>query len=147
MEDYWDLLSGGVDAITPIPASRWDGDSYYDPDPETPGRMRMRYGAFVDGVDEFDPYFFGISPREASRMDPQQRLFLEVAWEALDRAGLSRERLAGTSTGVFVGVNSADYLQLQVADPSWADTYTITGGTNSLIANRLSYLLDLNGPS
>ncbi|MFG2551508.1 type I polyketide synthase [Streptomyces sp. NPDC048581] len=147
MEDYWDLLSGGVDAITPIPASRWDGDSYYDPDPETPGRMRMRYGAFVDGVDEFDPYFFGISPREASRMDPQQRLFLEVAWEALDRAGLSRETLAGTSTGVFVGVNSADYLQLQVADPSWADTYTITGGTNSLIANRLSYLLDLNGPS
>ncbi|WP_393055898.1 type I polyketide synthase [Streptomyces sp. LN549] len=147
MEDYWDLLSGGVDAITPIPASRWDGPSFYDPDPETPGRMRMQYGAFVDGVDEFDPYFFGISPREASRMDPQQRLFLEVAWEALDRAGLSREALAGTATGVFVGVNSADYLQLQVADPSWADTYTITGGTNSLIANRLSYLFDLSGPS
>ncbi|MEU9092424.1 type I polyketide synthase [Streptomyces sp. NPDC048428] len=147
MEDYWDLLSGGVDAITPIPASRWDAQSFYDPDPEAPGRMRMQYGAFVDGVDEFDPYFFGISPREASRMDPQQRLFLEVAWEALDRAGLSREALAGTATGVFVGVNSADYLQLQVADPSWADTYTITGGTNSLIANRLSYLLDLSGPS
>jgi acyl transferase domain-containing protein len=147
MEDFWDLLSRGVDAITPIPASRWDGQSFYDPDPEAPGRMRMRHGAFVDGVDEFDPYFFGISPREASRMDPQQRLFLEVAWEALDRAGLSREALAGSATGVFVGVNSADYLQLQVADPSWADTYTITGGTNSLIANRLSYLLDLRGPS
>jgi len=147
MEDYWQLLSNGVDAITPIPASRWDGQSYYDPDPAAPGRMQMRHGAFVDGVDEFDPYFFGISPREASRMDPQQRLFLEVAWEALDRAGLSREALAGGATGVFVGVNSADYLQLQVADPSWADTYTITGGTNSLIANRLSYLLDLRGPS
>jgi acyl transferase domain-containing protein len=147
VEDYWELLSGGVDAITPIPASRWDWQSFYDPDPAAPGRMHMRYGAFIDGVDEFDPYFFGISPREAARMDPQQRLFLEVAWESLDRAGLSREALSGSATGVFVGVNSADYLQLQVADPSWADTYTITGGTNSLIANRLSYLLDLRGPS
>ncbi len=107
----------------------------------------MRYGAFIDDVDQFDPYFFGISPREAARMDPQQRIFLEVAWEALEDAGQTRDGLRASPTGVFVGANSADYLHLQLHEPDEIDTYTIVGGTGSIIANRLSYLLDLRGPS
>ncbi|HEX5496862.1 MAG TPA: type I polyketide synthase [Mycobacteriales bacterium] len=146
-ESYWRLLSQGTDAVTEVPPSRWDVEEFFDPDPDAAGRMPMRYGAFCDGVDLFDPYFFGISPREAARMDPQQRLFLEVAWEALEDAGQTRERLQGSATGVFVGANSTDYLQLQLADPTEIDTYTIVGGTNCIIGNRLSYLFDLRGPS
>ncbi|MBS2549393.1 acyltransferase domain-containing protein [Catenulispora sp. NL8] len=145
--DLWDALEKGFDAISPIPADRWDAAAYYDPDPQTPGRMPVRFGAFLDAVDHFDPYFFGISPREAVRMDPQQRLFLEVAWEALEDAGLTRDRLRGSATGVFVGANSSDYLHLQMEEPDGADTYTVVGGANCIISNRLSYLLDLRGPS
>jgi acyl transferase domain-containing protein len=145
--DFWESLAEGRDGVREVPASRWDVDAFYDADPTVPGRMPMRYGAFIDGVDEFDPYFFGISPREAARMDPQQRLFLEVAWEALEDAGQTRDALKGSATGVFVGANSSDYLQLQLQDPAAIDTYTIVGGANCIIANRLSYLLDLRGPS
>ncbi|MDH6113663.1 acyl transferase domain-containing protein [Kitasatospora sp. MAP12-15] len=143
----WELVSQQVDAVTEVPASRWDVDGFYDPDPATPGRMTTRSGAFIDAVDEFDPYFFGISPREAARMDPQQRHFLEVAWEALEDAGLTREALQGSGTGVFVACNSSDYQQLQLQHPMEIDTFTAAGSANSLIPNRLSYLFDLRGPS
>jgi myxalamid-type polyketide synthase MxaE and MxaD len=137
-EEFWRLLADGVDAIGPVPADRWDPVA-------TPAGLPDR-GAFVDGVADFDAYAFGISPREAARIDPQQRLLLEVACDALDDAGQPRERLRGTAVGVFVGANSTDYLQLQLAERD-IDTYTIVGGANSMIANRLSYLLDLRGPS
>src|SRR5713226_5327067 len=88
VEAYWRLLRDGEDAIREVPSDRWDIDAYYDPDPEAPGKMTSRYGAFLDQVDQFDPEFFGIAPREARRMDPQQRLLLEVAWEALEHASL-----------------------------------------------------------
>jgi len=146
-DDFWESLAGGRDGIGAVPAARWDADAFYDADPAAPGRMTMRHGGFIDGVDEFDPYFFGISPREAARMDPQQRLFLEVAWEALEDAGQTREGLAGSATAVFVGANSSDYLHLQLAEPVTIDMYTIVGAANCIIPNRLSYLLDLRGPS
>jgi acyl transferase domain-containing protein len=145
--EYWRLLRQQVDAIREVPPERWDTAAYYDPEPGAPGRTHMRYGGFLEGVDRFDPYFFGISPREASQMDPQQRLFLEVAWEALEDAGLPLERLAGTDAGVFVGANASDYLQLQLSEPEQLGTYSLTGGVHCIIANRLSYLLDLHGPS
>ncbi|MEU9148270.1 beta-ketoacyl synthase N-terminal-like domain-containing protein [Streptomyces sp. NPDC048349] len=145
--DFWQMISSGTDAITRVPGERWDADAFYDPDPNAPGRTTMRFGGFIDGVDRFDPYFFGISPREAARMDPQQRHFLEVAWEALEDAGLPREKLQGSATGVFVGANASDYLQMQLEDPAGLDTYTVVGGTNCIISNRLSYQLDLRGPS
>ena len=88
-EAYWDLLSGGVDAIREIPDDRFDVDEYYDPDPEAPGKIYTRYGGYLESIDGFDPEFFGISPREAVWMDPQQRLMLEIAWEGLERAGYS----------------------------------------------------------
>ena len=143
---FWRLLRDGVDAVGEVPAERWDADALYDAD-GAPGKMTTRWGAFLDGVDRFDPHFFGISPREAARMDPQQRLLLEVAWEALEHAGLPAGRLAGSQTGVFVGISSYDYSRLQFSDPGQIDAYAGTGNAHSVAANRLSYLLDLRGPS
>ncbi|WP_416904860.1 SDR family NAD(P)-dependent oxidoreductase [Micromonospora echinospora] len=148
-EAFWALLRDGVDAVSEVPADRWDADALYDPDPTAPGRVSSRWGGFLDQVDRFDAAFFGISPREADQMDPQQRLMLEVAWEALEGAGQTTERLAGSATGVFVGVHSHsnDYTWLQYADPERIDTYTGTGTSHSVVAGRISYLLDLRGPS
>jgi acyl transferase domain-containing protein len=147
VDAFWRLLEQGGDTVTGVPADRWAVEDYYDPDPEASGRMPFRLGAFVQDVADFDPYFFGISPREAARMDPQQRIFLEVAWEALEDAGLTRQGLRGSDTGVFVAANQTDYLKLQLEDPDEIDLYTAVGGAACIIPNRLSYLLDLHGPS
>ena len=144
---FWQLLRAGVDAISETPPDRWDNDAFYDPDPLAPGKLITRWGGFLEGVDEFDAAFFGISPREAERMDPQQRLLLEVAWEALEDAGQPPDRLAGSLTGVFVGISSNDYARLQFAAPEFIDAYAGTGNAHSIAANRLSYFLDLQGPS
>ena len=110
-ESFWDLLRNGVDAIREIPADRWRLEEHFDPDPSQPGKTYSKWGGFMDQIDQFDPEFFGISPREAVHMDPQQRVFLEVAWEALEDAGIPVSALKGTSTGVFVGTTMTDYLQ------------------------------------
>ncbi|HEX6270322.1 MAG TPA: amino acid adenylation domain-containing protein [Anaerolineales bacterium] len=146
-EAFWQLLRNGVDAISEIPPDRWDVDSFYAPDPGTPGKLASRWGGFIHGTDLFDPQFFGISPREASRMDPQQRILLEVAWEALENAYIPPHSLAGSRTGVFVGISSYDYSRLQFGDLEGIDTYAGTGNAHSIAANRLSYLFDLRGPS
>ncbi|MEO8693819.1 MAG: type I polyketide synthase [Acidimicrobiales bacterium] len=146
---YWQLLRDGGDAIVETPAGRWGTAGLYDPDPEAPGRTATRWGGFLDQIDEFDASFFGISPREAAQMDPQQRLVLEVAWETFEDGGQSIERLAGTRTGVFIGVHShsADYYLMQAGDPRHLDLYSATGTSHSVVSGRLSYLLDLRGPS
>src|SRR5688572_11289605 len=92
-ESYWAMLRGGVNAVREVPADRWDIDAFYDPDPDAPGKMYTRHGAFVDAPDRFDAPFFRIAPREAASMDPQQRLLLEVAWEALEDAGVAPDSL------------------------------------------------------
>ncbi|WP_438010608.1 type I polyketide synthase [Sorangium sp. So ce321] len=147
-EAFWRLLRDGTDAIREVPPERWDVDAYYDPDPGTPGRMYTRQGGFLDGIDRFDAAFFEIAPREAARVDPQQRLLLEVAWEALERAGRAPDQLAGTETGVFVGISNSDYAQLCIGggDPTRIDAYLPTGTMFSVAAGRLSYVLGLHGP-
>ncbi|HUU58401.1 MAG TPA: beta-ketoacyl synthase N-terminal-like domain-containing protein, partial [Phycisphaerae bacterium] len=147
VDAYWSLLSGGVDAIREIPRDRWDVDAFYDPDPDAPGKMYTRSGGFLPEIDRFDARFFGISPREAASMDPQHRLLLEVAWEALEDAGISAESLSGTPTGVYIGISNSDYGRMVLSDPARIDTYASIGTSYSVIAGRLSYLLGLQGPS
>ncbi len=146
-EAFWEILRDGRDVIGPIPPGRWDVEASYDPDPATPGKSAAREGGFIGAIDGFDAGFFGILPREAERMDPQQRLFMEVAIEALDDAGLPRERLAGSRTGVFIASYYNDYSFLAYRDPEAIDARTLTGTVHSVLANRLSYALDLRGPS
>src|SRR5207244_2837656 len=114
-EGFWRLLHAGVDAVTEVPAARWDVDAYYDPDPDAPGKMYTRWGGFLEGIDRFDPRFFGIAPREVASMDPQQRLLLEVTWEALEHAAQAPDRLEGTATGGVVGSGASEYATLQPA--------------------------------
>ncbi len=146
-EAFWQLLRDGKDAITEVPPERWDINAFYDPNLKSPGKMNTRWGGFLEQVDLFDPHFFGISPREAERMDPQQRLLLEVSWEALENAGIAPEQLAGSQTGVFFGISNNDYSRLQSKTPADVDAYTVISNADSIAANRLSYVLDLRGPS
>jgi acyl transferase domain-containing protein len=145
---FWELLREGRDLITEVPGDRWDVEAFYDPDPETPGKMATRWGGFLRDVDRFDAQFFGISPREAMTMDPQQRLLLEVGWAALEDAAQPPDRLAGTATGVFVGLCNSDYFTLLLGpDRDGIDAYLATGNSHSVASGRLSYLLGLQGPS
>jgi acyl transferase domain-containing protein/acyl carrier protein len=145
-EDFWHLLCKGVDAITEIPPDRFDVGDVYDPKPGIPGKLNTKWGGFLEGVDEFDPYFFGISSREAAAMDPQQRVLLEVAWEAIEDAGLVPEKLDAGRVGVFSGTCNSDYGNL-LEDPADLDIYVAGGNALSVLSGRLSYALGLQGPS
>ncbi|MGZ9234786.1 MAG: type I polyketide synthase, partial [Anaerolineales bacterium] len=148
VDDYWRLLSEGVDAITEIPRERWNIDSFYDPDPDAAGMILTRWGGFLEQVDQFDPQFFGISPREAEGMDPQHRLLLEVSWEALEHAGQAPDKLTGSATGIFTGISASDYYQLMTAqDQTKLDVYLGQGTAHSTASGRISYLLGLQGPA
>ncbi len=146
---YWRLLSNGVDAISEVPPERWAIDRYYSSDPDAPGTMYTRSGGFVRDVDRFDAGFFGISPRECKSMDPQQRILLEVAWEALEHAGLARDRRAGAFGGIFVGITTDDYSRLLLGDGDAGriDAYFSSGNTLNAAAGRLAYVLGFRGPA
>lgn len=146
---FWQLLDNGVDAIGDIPAERWDLDHYYDPDPDAPGKISIRQGGFLPRIDRFDAKFFGISPREAAAMDPQHRLLAEVSWEALEYAGIPPLSLAGSRTGVFIGVGQNDYGQLKLHGPDQEkiDVYDGTGNLSCFAPGRIAYLLGLQGPN
>ncbi|MGK7875116.1 MAG: SDR family NAD(P)-dependent oxidoreductase [Xenococcaceae cyanobacterium] len=146
-EKFWELLRNGEDAVTEIPPQRWDVDAYYDPNPDTPGKMYVRNAALISRVDGFDPQFFGISPREATSLDPQQRLLLEVTWEALERAGINPQQLENTQTGVFLGIGQNDYAHLNFSRLEQIGTYDSTGNGFCFAAGRLSYFFRLQGPS
>lgn len=143
-EAFADALASGASGIREVPADRWDADAYFAP-PGTPGTICTREGGFIDGVELFDAPFFGVSPREAVAMDPQQRLLLEVTWEALESAATTKSSIAGSKTGVFVGVSAHDYAHF-VGERD-VDGYTITGLSASVAAGRLSSFFDLRGPS
>ncbi len=146
---FWQLLEDQGIAAGPLPDGRWDAAAFYDPDPEAPGKTNLRYGSFLDQVDQFDAEFFGISPREATKLDPQQRLLLEVAWEALENAAIPPDLLQGTQTGVFTGVMNLEYVYSRTSQiaPADFDSYVGTGSEPSFLSGRISYILGLTGPS
>jgi len=146
---FWERLKRGYDAVSETPAGRWDAASFFDTDTTVPGKVNTRWGAYLDQVDQFDAAFFGIRPAEAVHMDPQQRILLEVAWEALEDAGQTQERITGSKTGTFVGLinHSSEYYWMQTSHAEEIDTYTCTGTSHSLMANRLAYQFDFKGPS
>ena len=146
-QSLWRVLQGAVDTIGQVPEDRWDAASLFDADPDRRGTMGTRNGGFLDDVDRFDATFFGISPREAASMDPQQRLMLEVSWAALENAGIAPDTLAGSPTGVFVGVGNSDYSRLLFRERDQIDAYAGSGSSASMIPGRLSYHFGLQGPS
>src|SRR5436190_6223453 len=131
-EDFWQLLCNEVDAITEVPADRFPIDAFYDPRPGLVGKTVTRWGGFLDGIDQFDASFFGISPHAASRMDPQYRLLLEVAWEALEDAGITRAQLVGSKTGVFIGMTTGGYQDLQGRNTEDIDVHVVRVGLRSV---------------
>ncbi|MES9941410.1 MAG: type I polyketide synthase [Candidatus Thiodiazotropha sp. 6PLUC2] len=149
-DEFWKMLGTGLDAICDVPPERWNIDRYYSSDVGTPGKMYVKQGGFLkEPIDKFDAAFFGISPREAIYIDPQQRLLMEAAWEAMEDAGISSADLAGSNTGVYCGAFTLDSMLLQMSplNRSTSGTNSATGASMTMIANRISYCFDLRGPS
>jgi acyl transferase domain-containing protein/acyl carrier protein len=146
-EEYWRLLRDGVDAVGNVPEDRWNADALFDADRTAPGKLNTRRGGFIAEVDRFDSAFFGISPREATHMDPQQRLILELAWEAFEDAAILPAQLMGSATGVFVGAMWSDYARRFDAQPRLIEQYSATGFDTSIIPARVAYALGLQGPA
>ncbi len=146
---YWSLLREGRSGIREVPKDRWDIDAYYDPDPDAKGKIYTRYGGYIDRIDGFDNAFFGISPKEAGSMDPQQRLVLEVAWEALEHAGINPQNLYGSNTGVFLGIGNWEHavLRFGLEGPQNINAYTGTGSCGCVASGRISFALGLKGPN
>ncbi|MCB0208007.1 MAG: methyltransferase [Anaerolineae bacterium] len=146
VDEFWHNIAAGRDCIQEVPPERWDIAQYFDPDPQTFGKTYSKWlGALAD-IDKFDPLFFQISPREAELMDPQQRLFLEEAWKAIEDAGYVRQTLAQGKCGVFVGTVAGDYARL-AENNSDLGAYSLMGSSPSILTARISYLLNLKGPS
>jgi polyketide synthase 5 len=143
----WEALLRGDDLVTEIPADRWDADDFYDPERGVPGRSVTKWGGFFDDVAGFDSEFFGISEREATAIDPQHRLLLETSWEALQHAGVDPKSLAGSNTGVFVGLGHDDYTVVSGKAGALEDPYGYTGTAYSMASGRISYTLGLRGPA
>ncbi|MEY9862673.1 acyl transferase domain-containing protein/acyl carrier protein [Catenulispora sp. GAS73] len=151
VEEYWDLLRSGRSGVSEVPASRWDIDEYYNPDRRAPGAMYTRYGAFLPDIAGWDAEFFGASPQEALRMDPHQRLLMELMWEGLENAGTAPSRLRGSRTAVAVGyMDTVQYGRLETERHGMqvtADPYFGQGVSASVVAGRLAYHYDLRGPA
>ena len=144
---YWKDLLDGRDLVTEVDSSRWAQDSFHHPDKNHPGSSYTFAAGSVGDVSMFDAGFFGISPREAALMDPQQRMLLEMSWEALENSGIKPSTIRGSQCGVFIGIASTDYSYRLADDLSAIDSSVATGNTASVAANRISYVLDLQGPS
>ncbi|MEU6824100.1 type I polyketide synthase [Streptomyces atriruber] len=147
-EEFWDLISTGGDAVAPLPGNRnWDLDSLYDPDPESTGTSYVREGGFVYDAGDFDPTFFGIGPSEALAMAPQQRLALETAWEAIERAGIDPLALRASDTSTFIGCDGLDYALGASEVPEGTAGYFTIGNSGSVTSGRVAYTLGLEGPA
>jgi acyl transferase domain-containing protein/acyl-CoA synthetase (AMP-forming)/AMP-acid ligase II/acyl carrier protein len=146
-DEFWQMLLNGTDTIREVPKDRWDIDRYYSPDLDK-AKIYTRFGSFISEIDQFEPEFFNISGREAVSLDPQQRILLEVVYESLENASIPVNELEGSSTGVFVGISSADYSRFHInsGDIDAIDAYSGTGTAFSTAAGRISYTFGLHGP-
>jgi len=147
MEEFWENLKNSKDLITVIPPDRWRWEDYYGDPLKEANKSNSKWGGFMKEIDKFDPLFFGVSPREAQMMDPQQRIFLEHVWKAVEDSGQKVSELAGTKTGIFVGVATNDYLDFMTNHGAVLDGYSASGNSHCVLANRVSFLLGLRGPS
>src|SRR3954467_11692501 len=145
----WKLLVEGREAVSDVPADRWNVERFYNAEPGIVGKSIARRGGFLEDIEKFDQQFFGISPREAPYVDPQHRLLLETAWEAIEDAGLVLDLANGSDVAVFVGISHNDYqgIQSTAFDHFGIAPHTATGSAHSIAANRISYCLNLRGPS
>lgn len=146
-QKLWEALLNGEDLVTEIPKDRWDADEMYDPESGVPGRSVSKWGAFIDDVTGFDPDFFGINEREAIAMDPQHRLLMETSWEAVEHSGMTPASMAGTATGVFIGMSHDDYAMVTDDAGVFDQAYAFTGNPFSMASGRISHSLGLHGPS
>ncbi|MBZ5509053.1 MAG: SDR family NAD(P)-dependent oxidoreductase, partial [Acidobacteriia bacterium] len=147
LNEFWENLKNSKDMITVIPPDRWKWEDYYGDPLKEPNKSNSKWGGFMKEIDKFDPLFFGISPREAQMMDPQQRLFLETVWKAIEDSGQKVSDLSGSRTGLFVGVANQDYVNVMNNLEVALDGYSASGNSHSVLANRISFLLNLRGPS
>ncbi|MEK8034747.1 beta-ketoacyl synthase N-terminal-like domain-containing protein [Ideonella sp. DXS29W] len=144
---FWRNLEGGVESVGEIPPERWNAEAWYDADISTPGKSNSKWGGFLRDVDQFEPLFFHLSPKDAAAMDPQQRLCLMESWRALEDAGYAPDSLAGRPVGVYIGAREPEYPVLAARQGQQANAGLMLGGDMSLIAARLSYFLNIDGPS
>ncbi|MGW1373518.1 SDR family NAD(P)-dependent oxidoreductase [Streptomyces sp. NPDC002446] len=147
LDAFWRNLRDGRDCIAEVPADRWDWRALFGDPLQEPGRTNVKWGGFMDGVADFDPLFFGIAPKDAVHMDPQQRLLMLYVWKALEDAGHAADALAGSSLGLFVGTSDTGYSLLTDRSSGRGDSVTPTGSVPSVGPNRMSYFLDVHGPS
>ena len=147
LDGLWKVLTNGMDVVTSVPQERFDIGRYWHPDRKASGRTCSVSAGIVGDVRKFDAAFFGMSPKEAEVLDPQQRMVLEMAWEAFEDAGIAPSEAAGTKTAVYIGAASTDMGIIHADDPCVMGPYAMTGTSLSIIANRLSYFFDLHGPS
>jgi polyketide synthase PksN len=147
LDEFWENLKNSKDMITVIPPDRWRWEDYYGDPLKEVNKSNSKWGGFMKEVDKFDPLFFGISPREAQMMDPQQRIFLEQVWKAIEDSGQKVSDLSGTRTGLFVGSATNDYIETMNSRQVALDGYSASGNSHSVLANRASFLLNLRGPS
>ncbi|MFO1417409.1 MAG: type I polyketide synthase [Methylotetracoccus sp.] len=146
-DGLWRDLCDAKDLVGTVDEARWAKDAYFHPRKSEPGSSYTFDTGTIGEVSEFDAGFFGISPREAAQMDPQQRILLELTWEAFEHAGIRPSSMRGSRSGVYLGISSIDYAYRRADDLASIDASTMTGNTASIAANRISYLFDLRGPS
>ncbi|MGQ4677947.1 SDR family NAD(P)-dependent oxidoreductase [Paenibacillus polymyxa] len=147
VDEFWKNLEEGRDCITEIPEDRWDWKAYYGDPAEETNKTNIKWGGFIDGIYEFDPLFFGISPREAALMDPQQRLLMTYIWKAIEDAGIPAAGLSGTHTGIFAGTANSGYSGMIYQGDVGVEAYSSSGMAPSVGPNRMSYFLNIHGPS
>ena len=147
LDEFWNLLINGIDAVEEIPKKRWDIKYYYDQDPTVEGKSVQKDSALLEDTYHFDPYFFNISPLEAKEMTPSQKLMMELGWEAFQDSSIPNAKIKGSSTGVFVGNSWTDFEKIRSNKKSPMNQHTALGQSANIIANRISYCFGLTGPS